>query len=155
MPECDICGRITEKQYVVSVEGATMYACQKCSKGMSVSEVIGDEPSVQQRSYQAKHSETDSGPEIIEGYGDIIKDAREKLGWTNHDLALKINEKESLVARIERNGMEPAPEVAKKLEKALGIKLSTAEKEAGQYQKQKSNMPFTIGETAIRKDDKR
>ena len=40
MQECDICGRKTDKEYVVEIEGAQMHVCERCAKGMTPIEII-------------------------------------------------------------------------------------------------------------------
>ena len=154
MPECDICGRETEKQYVIDVEGATMYACQSCAGSMAPIEVIDNAPA-QQPVNAKRHAVIQEEEEVMEGYGSIIRAAREKLGLTNKDLAARINEKESLLVRIERNRLVPDPKVAKKLEKALMINLEIHIQDQEKQNTQGRNAPITLGEAAIRKDEKR
>jgi len=64
-----------------------------------------------------------SSEEIIEGYGKIIISAREKLGLPIAVVAERLKEKESYLHAIEHERLNPTIEVAKKLEKELGIKL--------------------------------
>jgi len=61
--------------------------------------------------------------EIVEGYANKIRLAREKLGLSHEDLGKKINEKASLLRNIETGKMAPNNQLANKLEHVLKIKL--------------------------------
>ncbi len=157
MEECDICGRKTEKEYVVDVEGAMMHVCKSCATGMTPIEVIDN--SINNSSKpgmpEAKRKFDYGLQDMTEGYGDTIKNAREKAGMTNKDLAIKINEKESLLARIERNQLVPESKVAKKLENALGIKLEITNANDENKHNYGKNEPLTLWDAAIRKETKK
>ncbi|MEM4196187.1 MAG: helix-turn-helix domain-containing protein, partial [Methanothermobacter sp.] len=72
--------------------------------------------------------------EVVEDYGEIIRAERESRGWSREDLAERINEKVSVINRIESERMEPDIKLARKLEKLLKIKI--LEKfEAGEEEK--------------------
>lgn len=60
---------------------------------------------------------------LIDGCGEAIKSARERIGWTQDDLAKKIMEKKNVLSSIERGALMPDLKTARKLEKTLGIKL--------------------------------
>lgn len=61
--------------------------------------------------------------EIVEGFGNLIKRAREKLGLTPEELAKKIGEKESVIKKIESEKFIPDIRLAAKIEHALKIRL--------------------------------
>jgi len=61
--------------------------------------------------------------DIIEGYGHVIKSAREKSGLPLAVIAERINEKESFLHALENERLKPTTDIAKKLEKELKIKL--------------------------------
>jgi len=67
--------------------------------------------------------------EIVEDYAKIIRAARERAGLPLSVVAERISEKESYIHAIEGGRLGPTLEVARKLEKELGIKL--VEKVAG------------------------
>ena len=130
MTECEICGRSTDDLYEIKVEGALMLACEKCSRGKSVIHQFGRETKQTiQQSAARPGRESEGEDEIVENYGEVIRNAREALGLPVRVLAEKINETESSLARIERQKSPPSEKVTKKLEKELGIKL-TAKSEA-------------------------
>jgi putative transcription factor len=64
-----------------------------------------------------------SGEEIVENWGDVIRKARQKKKLTIEELASRIMEKGNFMHAIENGRVRPTIEVAKKLEKELGIKL--------------------------------
>ncbi len=62
-------------------------------------------------------------PEPKEDYNEIIKSAREGRGLTREELGKKINEKTSVITRLESKKMQPDIKLARKLEHALKIKI--------------------------------
>jgi putative transcription factor len=66
---------------------------------------------------------SDDDWELVENYGGVVKGARERMNLKQEELAKKINEPESLVHRIESGHDRPNPDVARKLERALRVKL--------------------------------
>ncbi len=157
MQECDICGRKTDKEYIVEVEEAQLHVCERCAKGMTPIEIIDHSPNknAKQEPRVIKHAFSEEANEITNDYGSIIKNAREKAGLTNKELAIRINEKESLIARIERNQLMPEERVAKKLEKLLGIKLETDSKSEENKRTFGENEPLTLWDAAIKKESKK
>ena len=157
MQECDICGRKTEKEYVVEIEEAQMHVCERCAKGMTPIEIIdhSQNKNAKQESKVINHAFSEEDNDIANDYGSIIKNAREKAGLTNKDLAIRINEKESLIARIERNQLVPEERVAKKLEKLLGIKLEIGTKQEESRRTFGKNEPLTLWDAAIKKESKK
>ena len=65
----------------------------------------------------------DTSQEIVEGYSEIIRQAREKLGLSHEDLGMKINEKESVLRKIETGKISPDNLLVSRLEHTLKIKL--------------------------------
>jgi putative transcription factor len=53
----------------------------------------------------------------------VIRDARNRKGMTHEQLGQKINEKVTLLKKIETGTIKPDEILSKKLEKFLGIKL--------------------------------
>lgn len=67
--------------------------------------------------------------EIVEGYDSKIRQAREKLGLSHEELGKKINEKASVLSKLETGKMTPNNILVSKLEHALKIKLLVSIKE--------------------------
>ncbi len=131
---CEVCGQIIKgKPHKVKIEGAELKVCSRCAKfGVEVqaySKFPKRKPqglqAVTQRVRKKKQRSTflDESIEVVEDYNIIIKNARERLGLTREELGKKINEKESVIARIEAGKMVPDIKLAKKLEKALNIRI--------------------------------
>ena len=61
--------------------------------------------------------------ELVEDYHKRIQQARNSLGWSQEELGQKINERKSVISKLENRSMKPDDKVVRKLEKALNIKL--------------------------------
>ncbi|MDW8043784.1 MAG: helix-turn-helix domain-containing protein [Nitrososphaerota archaeon] len=61
--------------------------------------------------------------ELVEGYGEVVRRAREARFLTREQLAELVGEKASTIRRIENGELRPSIELARKLEKALKVKL--------------------------------
>lgn len=83
---------------------------------------------------------------IVDNYASLVKEKREFMGLTQKDFAAKINEKESLVHKIEVGAFEPSLSLAKKLEKMLGIKLVEEHSEKLLAIKKRKDDGFTLGD---------
>lgn len=61
--------------------------------------------------------------DLIENYGEIIRNARIKMGISQEELAKQISEKLTIIKKIEQGSFKPPIELARKLEKFLKIKI--------------------------------
>ena len=66
---------------------------------------------------------TGTGKELAEDYHKRIQRARNELDWSQEQLGQKINERKSVISKIENKSMKPDDKLVRKLEKALGISL--------------------------------
>jgi putative transcription factor len=148
MESCEICGKKCETVYSINIEGAYLLVCKKCSEGHEILNVLGSNNTNQKLDIPKNIEKND---EVIEGYGGIIRDARTKMGLTLKVLAEKINEKESTLRRIEDGKTTPTDKVSKKLEKELGIKLITPQKNDKGVSRIGKNDPITLWDIAIKK----
>lgn len=119
---CDLCGK-EGQMYKAEIERTVMTVCESCAKygkviGKVTKKIIIDKPVIRQPRVTDEPIET-----IVSGYGDIIRKARQSSGMKQEELAKKINEKESNIHAIESGHREPRIELARKLEKFLGITL--------------------------------
>ncbi len=129
MEECELCGRKISTAYVIEVGSAHLRVCQKCAEGKKV---IAIESEKQREKAIGIHKQVQNNsdmPELIDNYGSVIRDARNRMQLPLKVLAEMINEKESLLLRIEENKAMPSLELAKKLEKVLHIKLEDTSRE--------------------------
>lgn len=61
--------------------------------------------------------------ELVDDYGTLIRQARDAQGLTHEDLGRRINEKVSVLKKLENHKMRPDNKLAEKLQHALRIKL--------------------------------
>lgn len=90
-------------------------------------------------------SEQSMQVELVADFGARIHSAREKKGWTRQDLGGRVGEREASIHRIETGALRPTDEVAKKMEKELGIKLYE-KMDPTTVTKQKAASGFTLGD---------
>ncbi len=92
--------------------------------------------------------------EIAQDYDERIRNARESKGVSQEDLARELNEKASLIRKLERGDTLPSDKVQRKLEKALGISLTegAATGDDEEYESDSSTGSYTLGDVVKRKD---
>jgi putative transcription factor len=94
----------------------------------------------------------DDMDEVATDYDQRIRGARESEGLSQEDLARELNEKASLIRKLERGDVLPSDEVQRKLERRLDITLvegagdDDAEWEGG------DGTTTTLGDVVKRKD---
>jgi len=91
--------------------------------------------------------------ELAQDYDDRIRQAREKEGLSQADLANELNEKASLIRKLERGDTLPSDDVQAKVEGHLGIDLD-AGGAAGEDEDWSgdSSTTTTLGDVVKRKD---
>jgi|WetSurMetagenome_2_1015567.scaffolds.fasta_scaffold116917_2 putative transcription factor len=119
---CDICGKSPVRAQIL-LEGARLLACGNCMRGGKVLHRFDDAGASLASPAASAPSPMESSEEISENYGRLIKAAREKSGLPLAVVAERIKEMESYLHAIEHERLMPTIEVARKLEKELGIKL--------------------------------
>jgi putative transcription factor len=65
----------------------------------------------------------DMDKELVSGWNDVIKKARQKKGLSREELGFKIGERTVTIAKIENGDLRPSDKVVAKLEKELDITL--------------------------------
>lgn len=143
---CDLCGKTTESLAKAIIEGVQLDVCTECSKfGKVIS--INRSNAKEQIKQIAKQQEKEERIELlVENYPEIIKKKREEIGLTQKEFANRINEKESTIHKIETGALEPPLYLAKKLEKALGIKLIEQHEERRENLRKSRIEGFTLGD---------
>ncbi|MBU0532850.1 TIGR00270 family protein [Candidatus Micrarchaeota archaeon] len=117
---CDICGN-TPIRAQIFLEGAKLLVCGRCMKsGKIIHKFYEDEPVEEAPQPRSRATATE---EVVEGFAKIIKEGRQKLKLPLAVVAERISEKESYLQAIEGGRLTPTMEVAKKLEKELGVQL--------------------------------
>jgi putative transcription factor len=132
---CEICGKVikNEKPIKTKIDGAIFDVCEDCAKFGKVQKTP-PKPKIAVKSrtknvnveekktpkYVFKDEPKD---ELVEEFNLIIKEKRENRGLSREQLARKINEKSSVISRVESGKMIPDIKLAKKFENALKITL--------------------------------
>ncbi|ALU11951.1 XRE family transcriptional regulator [Ignicoccus islandicus DSM 13165] len=124
---CEMCGSPIEgKAYRVVVEGTEMLLCERCYRSVRAKAV----PTTTKKKVEKKEERKVEKPkkkvveyEIVEDYYERVREARERLGMSRAELGMKVGVGENVIKRIELGRLEPDLELAKKLEKALNVKL--------------------------------
>ena len=121
----------------VIVEGSRLNVCPGCarfgedyrassSNGAPVTQtVIEERLQKRERRMQSKDIYAGSASvELVDDYGGVIREARVAKGMDLDQFAASILEKKGTLAKIESNNLIPDDKLIKKIEKALGIKLT-------------------------------
>ncbi|MEW5761569.1 MAG: helix-turn-helix domain-containing protein, partial [Candidatus Thermoplasmatota archaeon] len=105
--------------------------CEACSKfGMvkAIKRTVAIAKPKEKKKEEDVFSKIEAGKKIVEDYAKKIKERRNKLSLSLEDLSKKVNEKKSIISKLEAGVMVPDEKLAKKLEKALGIELIEKDK---------------------------
>jgi len=153
--ECPICGgKIWGRGEKVLLEGAKITVCQSCAQfGVKIKPKVKLGES--NRNYYPKPSqstnkvvrsrEIEDSVEIVSDYVVRIRNARNSRGLNQDQFAQKLNEKPSLIRRIEAGKVEPTIKLAKKIEEVYNIKLLKQIDEIEPSSKQNQYMKKTSG----------
>ena len=138
MGECEICGSKNADRKT-KIDNAILTVCEKCVN-------FGEEikpPIVKIVKKQIPKLEE---PEetLKSNFNEVIRNSRERRKLKQEELAKKLNEKISVIKRVEE-GWEPTPSLISKLEKFFNIKL-TEKPEEKKLEKKTNNEKLTIGD---------
>ena len=123
MKGCELCGKQEDSLSKALVEGVKFNVCLNCKKfGKVIEETTAKLPE-----RKIIRNET-AFEDVAADYSEKIKNSRESTGLSQKELALKLNEKETVISKLEQGALKPSIQLAKKLEKALGLKLIISEK---------------------------
>ena len=137
MSECEICGS-DKANRKTKIDGAILTVCEKC---VSFGEEIRP---IEIKIVKKSIPKMEIGEILKPNFSDIIRNSRNKMNLKQEDLAKKLNEKLSIVKRVE-DGWEPTPTLISKLEKFFNIELM--EKAEDKKLEKKSNKErLTIGD---------
>jgi putative transcription factor len=151
---CDLCGSKREPFYKGRVEEVSMTLCDDCK---NVGEDVKQVPSsvaVNKKTPTTQSSTrirtTPEHKEIIQiirpNYPQIIKRAREYKGLKQEDFAKIIAEKASVIHSLESGKHTPSIDLARKLERHLGITLIEQHEEQSRANIKSSSIPLTIAD---------
>jgi len=132
---CEMCGKNVTFVRKVTIEGVSLEVCSECAKfGVESKKEVPKEqaprPIIAQR---LENREKRSRPrdvlekfdkeDIVEDFAQRIRIARERTGMSQKELAMKINERVTILSKIESAQMRPDEKIIAKLQKELGIVL--------------------------------
>jgi len=96
----------------------------------------------------------DEMDELAPDYDQRIRQARESAGLSQEELAKELNEKASLIRKLEHGDVLPSDDVQKKLERRLSISLTGegGEEEDAEWESSGGGTGLTLGDMVKRKD---
>lgn len=142
------------------IEGIVLEVCSECekfSKPLRGEEKITEAPQIARRlEIRRKRSRTrdvfeEETLDLVFDYPSRIRRARSQKGWSQKELGRKINEKWSVINKLEKGRMRPDDELVGKLERALGIKLKEKIEEV-KVRKASVERPMTLADLLKRED---
>ena len=132
---CELCGADVPRLKTVAIDATVLSVCGDCARfgeemasaplrPSTMPPVIAQRLEARQRRMTPKDVYTQSGElELMEDFPQLIRQARESRGWKQADLGAKINERASVIAKLESGTITPGDDLVRKLERQLGIKL--------------------------------
>jgi putative transcription factor len=148
MAQCEMCGTEVSTPKTVKVEGAEIDVCDDCADfGTEVKTDSTSSTSTKYSTSSSSQSSSSSGgsssggggggggggrrrdmfdqmEELAGDYDTRIRSAREQEGLSQEELADELNEKASVIRKLERGDSLPSDDVREKLESHLGISLT-------------------------------
>ncbi|QKG91814.1 TIGR00270 family protein [Halorubrum salinarum] len=175
MPQCEMCGAEEASLTTTKVEGAELELCSSCTDfGTEVRDEStssgGGKYSTSSSTGKSSSSSGSSGSggssgsstrrrdmfddmdEIATDYDERIREARESRGLSQEELADQLNEKASLIRKLERGDTLPTDEVQRKLERALDISLVEGQSSDDADWETDDAGTMTLGDVVKRKD---
>jgi putative transcription factor len=161
---CEVCGEVIRGQpHRRIIEGGKMTVCGRCASfGSADWTPSKPRPFRERRKPSRPRSDVEAAEimELVDDYGTLIREARRKRRWTIEDFAKEIQEKESVIKKLEKEELNPDRKLIRKLENTLGIKLlETAEPTAAPVSKRATTGRtladiYRLSQTEEEKEDK-
>lgn len=154
---CELCGADVPRTRSVAIESTILAVCNDCAKfGDEVAApvvrrgtmppLIAQRLEARKRRLTPRDVYTETGEmELAEDFPQRIRQAREARGWKQADLGAKINEKVSVIAKLESGTISPGDGLVRKLEKELGIRLKEKVQPVA-AKKQSASSGLTLGD---------
>lgn len=139
---CEMCGKEVASLQRVEIEGSVLRLCAECSRfgavidpapvaaGAPVAGPIGRAGSIEGRLAESsrRREERDlfrelPDMELASDWPKRVRVAREKLTWTPEELGKRLNEKKSVVLKIEAGAFRPPDAQIRKIEQLLKVRL--------------------------------
>jgi len=175
MVQCEMCGKEVASPNRVKIEGAELDVCDECTDFGT--EVTTEDSTTTSTKYStssggsssssSSSSSTSSGgsgggrrrdmfdemDEVAQDFDDRIRNARESAGLSQEELAKQLNEKASLIRKLEQGQSLPSDDMQRKLERALDIDLTAGGgADETEWSGGQSDGSYTLGDMVERKD---
>jgi len=162
---CELCGAEVPRLKNVAIDATILSVCADCSRfGDEVSTpalrqstmppIIAQRLETRQRRMTPRDVFTQAGElELAEDFPQRIRQAREARGWKQADLGAKINERVSVIAKLESGTISPGDALVRKLERELGIKLKERVEPVA-VKKQATGSGVTLGDLVKMREDR-
>ncbi|MGA7861616.1 MAG: multiprotein bridging factor aMBF1 [Thermoplasmata archaeon] len=139
---CEMCGKDADSLIPVRVEGSVLRLCADCAKfGQAVMTPAGPTPQSRRddteitevrnpRAFRPPRTEERDvfsdmpEMELSPDWPHRIRQQRERLGWTPEEFGKRLNEKKSLVLKVESGNFRPPDATLRKIERLLKIRLT-------------------------------
>jgi len=154
---CEMCGKEVPLTRTVVVEGSRLNVCPNCAKfgedyranqsGAPISSSVIDQR-LEKREKRMKTKDIYAGTsstELVDDYGAVIREAREAKGMDIEKFSASILEKKGTISKVESGSLVPDDKLIKKIEKALGIKLTETVQSGVTVGGGPSNNKMTLG----------
>lgn len=120
MPSCQLCGEDSDNLKKTKIEGAVMKVCSSCS---DMGDVVKQKKKKKTKKKSSKTYRPKDTEKLTSNYGEKLKEAREDRKLSIKELADDLNEKASLIKKVEREDLKPEKSLANKLSKELDVTL--------------------------------
>jgi len=118
-----MCGSESDSLKKIKIEGTILKACESCA---SMGEEVGTSSKKKKRKKKTRSSTKRSSKDVlVNDYGEKIKKARENKQLSIQEVADDLNEKESLLKKLEQQQLKPDKPLASKLSDKFGVTLYT------------------------------
>ncbi|OGS47479.1 MAG: TIGR00270 family protein [Euryarchaeota archaeon RBG_16_67_27] len=154
---CELCGAEVPRTKNVAIESTVLSVCASCAKfgdevmtpvvrRTSMPPVIAQRLEARSRRLTPRDVYAQGGEEeLADDFSARIRRAREERGWKQADLGAKINEKVSVIAKLESSTITPGDALVRKLERELGIRLKERVQPIA-AKKQSASAALTLGD---------
>lgn len=133
MSYCELCGSPAPDKKKVMVDRTLFTVCLACSKrgkpynpGSTAKTGTGSRPAPKRARPLSNRISMSDATVLDPDFAGLIREARMKQGLTHEQLGMKMNEKATLLRKIESGALKPDELFARKLERFLDIKLYTS-----------------------------
>ena len=181
MVQCEMCGTETADPNRIKVEGAELDVCDECTD-FGTELKTGEDSSASSTKYSTSSGGSSTGSssgsrststgttgtgggggrsndiyedvdELAQDFDGQIRKARERANLTQSELAQQLNEKASLIRKLEQGDTLPTDDLQSKLERHFDIDLTAGgDVDTDSWESDSSAGEYTLGDMVERKD---